>query len=144
MGLISAMNKIDLETLVELRIRDAEVLLLGNCYAGAYYLAGYALECAIKACVAMQVKENDFPDKQLANASHTHRLTDLIGVAGLKQKLNQRAASDEMFYLHWTIVKDWSETARYDRSVGRAKAEDMYHAMTNSESGVLPWLKTYW
>lgn len=63
------MNKSDLEALVNVRIKEAKLLLDNKCYEGAYYLLGYALECAIKVCIAKQVKEHDFPDKNLANAS---------------------------------------------------------------------------
>jgi len=50
-------------------------------------LAGYALECTLKADIAKQVKQFDFPDKKLANDSYTHKLTDLVITTGLKQKL---------------------------------------------------------
>ena len=97
------MNKSDLEALVDIRVKEAKLLLDNNCYEGAYYLLGYALECAIKACIAKQVKEYDFPDKQLANVSFTHRLGDLLGVAGLKQKLQEKERTDEEFKLNWAV-----------------------------------------
>jgi len=80
------MNKTDLEQLVDIRVAEAEVLLRNGNYQGAYYLIGYSLECAFKACISKQVRQFDFPNKQLATQSHTHKLTDLLGVAGLKQK----------------------------------------------------------
>jgi HEPN domain-containing protein len=46
------MNRADLQQLAELRITEAKVLLDNGFYAGAYYLAGYAVECALKACIA--------------------------------------------------------------------------------------------
>ncbi len=49
------MNKSDLEKIVDIRIKEAKVLFDAECYEGAYYLAGYALECAIKACIAKKV-----------------------------------------------------------------------------------------
>jgi hypothetical protein len=55
------MNKAELENLVAIRIKEAGILLSADCYQGAYYLAGYALECALKACIAKQVKEFDYP-----------------------------------------------------------------------------------
>ena len=54
------MNKRDLEALVGIRVKEAQLLFDNKCYEGAYYLLGYALECAIKACIAKQVKEHDF------------------------------------------------------------------------------------
>ena len=105
------MNKSDLEALVDIRVKEAKVLLDNYCYEGAYYVLGYAIECAIKVCIAKQVKEHDFPDKQLAIASYTHRLSDLLGVAGLKQKLQEKEETDEEFKLNWAVTKDWSEDA---------------------------------
>jgi len=78
------MNKSDLIQLVEIRRSEAEVLLNAQKFHGAYYLIGYALECAIKVCITHQVQQFDFPNKQLAQKSHTHDLADLLAVAGLK------------------------------------------------------------
>ena len=57
------MNKVELETLSETRIREAELLFNDDKFGGAYYLAGYSIECALKACICKQVKEFDFPNK---------------------------------------------------------------------------------
>ena len=91
------MNKAELENLAAIRIKEADILLTADCYQGAYYLAGYALECTLKACIAKQVKEFDFPDKKLANDSYTHKLADLVITAGLKQKLIEQEKQNEEF-----------------------------------------------
>jgi len=138
------MNKSDLEALVNVRVKEAKLLLDNKCYEGAYYLLGYALECAIKACIAKQVKENDFPDKDLANASYTHRLSNLLGVAGLKQKLQEKGKTDEDFKLNWAVAKEWSEDARYKHTVEETMAKDFYEAIINNKSGILVWVKSWW
>jgi HEPN domain-containing protein len=138
------MNKSDLEALVDIRVKEAKLLLDNNCYEGAYYLLGYALECAIKACIAKQVKEHDFPDKQLANVSFTHRLGDLLGVAGLKQKLQEKERTDEEFKLNWAVTKDWSEDARYEHTTEETLAKDFFRAITNEKTGILIWIKSWW
>ena len=138
------MNKSELEKLVEVRVQEADILLKSKCFQGAYYLIGYALECAFKACISKQVKEFDFPDKRLANASHTHKLSELVGVAGLKQELNKQEHQDENFKLSWAVAKDWSEVSRYECIVEENKAKDLYNAITDNESGILAWLKKYW
>ena len=136
------MNKSDLEALVDISVKEAKLLLDNNCYEGAYYLLGYALECAIKACIAKQVKEHDFPDKQLANVSFTHRLGDLLGVAGLKQKLQEKEKTDEEFKLNWAVTKDWSEDARYEHIIEETLAKDFFRAITNEKTGILIWIKS--
>lgn len=50
---------------------------------------GYAVECALKACVAKQVRRYDFPDKKLANEAFTHDLEKLVRVSGLWRLLEQ-------------------------------------------------------
>jgi len=138
------MNKSDLEKLVDIRVTESRALLETENFHGAYYLAGYALECAFKACIAKQVKEFDFPSKQLANASHTHKLSELLGTAGLKQKLNEKEKEDQEFSLNWAVAKDWTETSRYDCNIEQTRAVDLFNAVTDNESGILAWLKTYW
>jgi hypothetical protein len=41
------MNKTELENLAVIRVKEAQILLAADCYHGAYYLAGYALECTL-------------------------------------------------------------------------------------------------
>lgn len=138
------MNKNDLEELVDIRIKEAKALLDAENYQGAYYLAGYSLECAIKACIAKQVQQYDFPNLELAKNSYSHKLLDLLGVAGLKQKLGDKERLDANFQLNWAVAKDWNEKARYECKVEAQKAKDLYYAITDNHSGVLAWLKTFW
>ena len=138
------MNKADFEKLVAIRLSEAEALLSAGNFHGAYYLAGYTLECALKVCIAKQVNQYDFPDKHLANASHTHNLTDLLGVAELKQVLSQKENDDQEFKANWSVAKDWSESSRYECNVEQTRADDLLNAITDNNSGILPWLKTYW
>jgi hypothetical protein len=137
------MNKADLEELASIRIKEAGILLTADCYQGAYYLAGYALECTLKACIAKQVKEFDFPDKKLANDSYTHKLADLVITAGLKQKLAEQEKQNKEFKLNWSVVIEWSEESRYKFAITKQEAHDLFAAITDNESGILPWLKKY-
>ncbi len=137
------MNKAELEILAAIRIKEAEVLLTADCYQGAYYLAGYVLECALKACIAKQVKEFDFPNKKLANDSYTHNLANLLNTAGLKEKLSEQEKQNKGFKLNWAVVNKWSEESRYDCVIKKQDAHDLFNAITDNESGVLPWLKKY-
>lgn len=137
------MNRADLQQLSELRIREAQSLLQAFLYDGAYYLAGYAVECALKACIAKQTREYDFPDRTVVNKSYTHNLVDLIGVAGLQRELGRKMEDDAGFEVNWTLVKDWSEEARYQHHPER-KARDYYNAVVDPQRGVLPWLREHW
>ena len=59
------MNRDDLQKLSEIRLKEAKVLLDQDLFDGAYYLLGYALECALKSCIAKQFRQYDFPDRKL-------------------------------------------------------------------------------
>jgi HEPN domain-containing protein len=107
-------------------------------------LVGYAVECALKAVIAKETKQYDFPDRAFAARCFTHDLTDLLGVAGLKQKLKEREDADEDFKLNWAVVKDWSEQYRYEATMEKTKASDLYDAITDETAGILQWLRAYW
>jgi HEPN domain-containing protein len=82
-----AMNRNDFQQLSELRLKEAKALLAAGFPEGAYYLAGYAVECALKACIARKTQEFDFPEKKRVNDSHTHDLGKLLVLAGLSEDL---------------------------------------------------------
>jgi HEPN domain-containing protein len=123
---------------------DARALLRARRYSAAYYMAGYAVECALKACIAKRTKRHDFPDKKIANDSYTHDLTRLVGIAGLKSELDAVYASDKTFERHWNVVCDWSEEDRYNLSISGEDAVDLYNAITRRRNGVMTWLRNHW
>ena len=137
------MNRADLQTLADIRVLDAKALLDADRYPAAYYLVGYAVECALKACVAKQIREHDFPDKQLILDSYTHNIEQLLRISGLKDKFDAQIAA-KAFEVNWTTVKDWNESSRYDGTITEVKARDLFNAVTDEETGVLTWLKTVW
>jgi hypothetical protein len=70
-------NRKIFQTLALERLSDAETFLNARKYSGAYYLAGYSIECALKACIARRVKRYDFPLKDAAKY-YTHDLEELV------------------------------------------------------------------
>jgi hypothetical protein len=138
------MDRTILQQLAELRLRDAEALLAAGQWDAAYYLLGYCIECALKACVSKQFRLHEVPDRKLVNAFYTHRLDGLLTISGVKSEMEILAKTDFSFEINWNTVRDWSETARYDVGITEAFARGMYDAVTNTASGILPWLKTPW
>ena len=106
------MNRLDLQNLALARLEEVEVLLNNHKYSGAYYLSGYVIECALKACIAKQTQEFDFPDKKTVMDSYTHDLEKLVKVAKLDKELRS-LLDDPNFSLRWLEVRDWSEESRY-------------------------------
>jgi hypothetical protein len=137
-------NRADLQQLAELRLADARVLLAANAFGGAYYLAGYAIECALKACVAKQIREFDFPDKRLVERSYTHNLAQLLEVSGVKGPFEEETARNQALHSSWTLVRDWTEASRYDVARTEKAARDMLAAVGDEKNGILVWLKRYW
>jgi len=82
------MNRTDFQEITGIRLRESKALLAAGFPDGAYYLAGYAIECALKACIAKRTREHDFPEKKLVNDSHTHDLGKLIQLAELQVELD--------------------------------------------------------
>jgi HEPN domain-containing protein len=141
---VADMNRSDLQLLADLRAEDAKILLDARRFAGAYYLAGYAVECALKACITKQIREFDFPDKKLITESYSHDLTKLLRLSGIGHLHDAEIKTNAAFENNWLVVKDWSEESRYEVAVAEAVARDMYAAVTDTANGVLTWLKTQW
>lgn len=138
------MNRSELQKLTKLRLGEAKVLLDNECHEGAYYLIGYAVECAFKACIAKQTKLHDFPNKNLANSIYTHDLNTLLRFSGLEKKHRDQSKKNANFELNWTIAKDWKEDARYSLEITKDQAEALYYAVVSRKDGILPWLQKWW
>ncbi len=138
------MNRTELQQLTKIRVREAKVLLDNRCYAGAYYLLGYALECAFKSCIAKQTRKYDFPDKALAKKVFTHDLNELLKLSGLSVEHQKECRTNRSFEVNWTIVKDWSEESRYFNAITINQAKELRSAVVSRRSGVLPWLQKWW
>ena len=108
------------------------------------YLVGYAVECGLKACVAKQIREHDFPERKLIQDSYTHDLEQLLRISGLKAAFDSRVAVDQALAVNWSTVDDWNESSRYDSAITELKARDLFNAVTDPNAGVLTWLKTVW
>jgi len=133
----------ELQRLANERIADAKALLAARRWAAADYLAGYAVEAALKACIAKLMKAEEFPDKNFAEKCWTHNLVQLLGVAELKADFDAAKQDDHELDDNWDTAKDWNESSRYARS-SRVEAEELYEAITDKKQGVLSWVKQHW
>jgi HEPN domain-containing protein len=137
------MTRRDLRELALLRLREAGILLRNGHHDGAHYLSGYIIECALKACIAKQTQRHQFPDKKTADASHTHKLEDLLRVAQLGDAHREEVRANLIFEANWNVVRDWSEQSRY-RKHSREAAEAILVAISDKKHGVLKWIKQHW
>lgn len=129
------MNRTDLQQLAEERLTDARLLLGNGRFSAAYYLAGYVIECALKACIAKLTKAEDFPIRDSKQTVYIHNLTKLAQAAGISDAVGELSRSDREFARKWTLVNSWSEESRYDRSIDRETATAMLEAVSNPHSG---------
>jgi len=138
------MHRNELKRLSRLRLREARLLLRAGAHQGAYYLAGYAVECPLKACIAKQFQQHDIPSRKLVNDAYTHDLDKLLDLAGLRPALQQDVGAYPPFQTNWYVVKDWKETTRYNPGVTQEEARELYAACTARRHGVLAWLRERW
>lgn len=121
--------------LSDARIEDTEVLLRNERWDTAYYLAGYAVECALKERI-VSLLEGYFPPKQ---SLYVHSLQNHLDLAELKKTFEDTSKTDSLFADQWDTVKEWSEHSRYDTQDQKA-AEDMLKAVR----GVVECISKYW
>ena len=106
--------KKQLEQLAAARANEAKTPFNAGFFSGAYYLAGYALEFALKARIAKNFLADAIPEKSYVQDIFTHDLKRLMGLAALKKDLDQRVQGDQQFAAFWGIASQWDESARYD------------------------------
>ena len=128
----------EFEMLMDLRLKEAKHLIDQKDWDGAYYLAGYAVEFALKIrIIAQLMTSNSFPDRKTVENFYKHELTVLRKLADLDVEMDKDTAVSPQ----WDIVKDWSEQTRYEIGKAEKVATDLYDAI---EKGVLPWIKARW
>ena len=137
------MNRTDLQKLSDIRFREAKVLSSAGEYSGAYYLAGYAVECALKACFAKTIKRYDFPERDWASKVFTHKLPELAVIAKLKKDLDTSRQQSGEFEANWLRACQWTEESRYFAWT-KDDAEAILDAIGRKKDGVLPWIKQRW
>ena len=132
----------DFQQLARLRLKEARVLIRHGSPQGGYYLAGLAVECAVKACIAKNTSRHDFPPNQTAIRDiYTHDLARLIGAAKLQPVLDADIQKDQSLKTNWDVVKDWNVNSRY---VAKGlNARDLYSAVAG-RNGVMQWLRQRW
>lgn len=139
---MAALSRASLQKLALAKVEDARLLFENKRFSNAYYLYGYGLELGLKACVARQILAETIPDKTILNRVLTHKIADLIGLAGLASALKERREEPD-FDSRWAVVSEWSEESRYEM-IDVVLAAAMRDAMEHPTHGVMEWLKFHW
>jgi len=126
------------------RLQEAEALLSLAKWGGAYYLAGYAVELALKACVIKRLMATDgFPPKDFSRDCYTHDLAKLIDLSGLTTNFTVARTADAELRKNWLVTRKWSEEMRY-HLVAEVEARALFNAIADAAHGVLTWVRTHW
>ena len=137
------LKRIDLQAYAQAKIDDAILLLDNRRYSNAYYLAGYAVELGLKACIAAQISAETLPDKDFVRGNMQHDFGRLLGLAGLAGALKNEQDRDNTFAANWAIAAQWMPDARYETS-DPMSAQLLVQAIADPTAGVLQWIKTHW
>lgn len=138
------MNRRDFKRLAELRLGDAQALIQARRYSAAYYVAGYAVECGLKACIARQIRQYEFPrSARFSRDAFTHDVKELVKLAGLGDVLAEAIRTSEQFGRNWDVAGAWSEESRYQHK-SRVEAVALLDAITEKGDGVLAWIRQHW
>jgi HEPN domain-containing protein len=137
-------NRAEYQRIARDRIQDARVLLDAGRWSAAYYLAGYAVECGLKACIIAYLRSSDeFPERKFSEQCWTHNLFQLLKLASLETAFDSEAKADPDLFANWDVVKDWKESSRYARKT-KAEAEQLFDAINDKKHGVLSWIRSHW
>jgi hypothetical protein len=110
------------------RLRDARVLFRGRRFDGAYYLAGYAIEIALKARICRTCKWDGFPETGTEfhgmQSLKTHDLEILLKFSGAGPSVIGKHMAA------WSTVLDWNPEKRYQHfgTASQQRAADMLEA----------------
>lgn len=139
------MNRATLKQLARDRIEDARILLGHGRWAAAYYLSGYALEAALKACVLKLVDETGviFTDRKFAEKCWTHSTEVLMTQANLMPELAREIGANPALGGNWGTVQLWSEASRYHIK-SESEARTLFDAITHDPDGVFSWIQRHW
>jgi HEPN domain-containing protein len=124
---MGAVSRSDLQLLATGKLDDARLLLRRGRHASAYYLAGYAVEFALKAAIARQIEQHVLPDPGFIREVYQHNLDRLVGLARLRPELDNARRASARLNANWAIVSDWNVESRYElldaaRSTSMVKA----------------------
>lgn len=134
----------ELKGLARLRLREAEALYAAGLYDGAAYLAGYAVETALKARICRVLGMADYPSTgPLRPVYAVHDLDQLMLLAGLRPRLD---LANMALLGNWSAAQRWRPEWRYTRpgTYDQQYALNILNAIRDPETGILRWIAKYW
>jgi hypothetical protein len=138
------LNRSDFQQLAEDHLRHAKALLDAQLYSGTYYMCGYVVECALKACICKKTNQFDFhPSPEASRAAWSHDFEKLIRAADLESEINAARELDRALDVKWESVENWSPNSRYEPH-GQPEAQLILDAVADQDHGVFSCIKQLW
>jgi len=138
------MTRKDLKDLSRLRLREAEALYKAHLYDGCVYLAGYAIELALKARICRLLRVNEYPGGDLGRAFKVHSLDQLKVLAGLSADIDM--SKNKELFDNWSKAVSWDPEQRYETpgKYNASTAKIILDSLTAKPNGVFTWLSLRW
>jgi hypothetical protein len=139
------LNRSDFQELAELHLLHAKALLDAELYSGAYYICGYVIECALKACICKKTNQFDFyPSPDESRAAWCHDFGKLIKASGREGEFHAARAADPDLEVNWdNVVQSWSPESRYEQRTQR-EARSLLASVADPDHGVFSCIKLFW
>lgn len=141
----SPMTRQDLQDLSRLRLREAEALFKARFYDGSVYLAGYAIELALKARICRLLHVEEYPlSGDIGRAFKIHSLDQLKVLAGLSAEIDVK--KNKELFDNWSKAIDWDPEQRYNApgKYSATAAKIILDSLTARPNGVFTWLSRRW
>ena len=148
-------SRSDLQTLTKQRLDDAGALLTLHFPDAAFYLAGYSIECALKAVVCKTLDQDDFYEPDRSNKAtryvqerilrefKTHNYNDLLVLSGLSAKFEVARDADPALYLAWIEIEEAAWTEQYRYQLGTKSIQNVSDFITAVKT-LIVWISRYW
>ena len=149
-------TRTEFQELASLRIDEANTLLAQNYPDGAFYLAGYAVKCALKSAICKTLDIDDFIDMYSSKAHSakvkddivqkfkTHDYGTLLVLSGLYFKLEETLATDEALSNACFFIRTVTWTEQYRYEITARKEQTIVQEFISSVNTLLQWIKTHW
>jgi len=125
-------------------MESAEELYKAGKYEVAYYLAGYSVECLIKAVICTKIGPNEFPAKNADKTHYIHDIKKLVETAGLEKELEYDCKRNQGLEKSYMLLKDWDpKSLRYDSSRISEEIANNYFEAIKDKEGLVLWLNKY-
>lgn len=140
----TAPTKKNLQDLARLRLKEAKALFDAGLYDGCVYLAGYAVELALKARICRVLKISKYPAEGFGSSYKVHSLDQLKVLAALDPDISVTKNKD--LFDNWSIAVKWDPEQRYDPpgTYDEPAAKDILDSIQSKPDGVLTWLTKRW